>query len=89
MGGERGIERNGALGGDRRGGAIMDGSRSHQADPNMAMFMVVPAEKPLAVGTGVFDGAEAIGEVGSVLQGLERRLCRSCNGRIFMKPPFG
>ena len=49
----------------------MHGHWGHQADPAMAMFMVIPAEEPLAVSTSILDRAEAIGEVRSVLQGFE------------------
>ena len=38
------------------------------------MFVVVSAEEPLAVGSAILDAAEAPGEVGTVLQGLELRL---------------
>ena len=38
------------------------------------MFVVVPGEELLAVSASVLDRAEAIGEVGSVLQGFELRL---------------
>src|SRR5271168_66298 len=73
MGSERGIEGDGALLGERRGGAVVDGGRSHQADTAVAMFVVVPVEV-LAVSAGVLDRAETIGEVRSVLQGFELRL---------------
>jgi hypothetical protein len=36
--------------------------------------MVVPAEEPAAVSTGVLDVVEALRELGPVLQGLEVRL---------------
>ena len=52
----------------------MDGGRSHQADAAVAVFVVVPVEELLAVSASVLDRAEAIGEVGSVLQGFELRL---------------
>src|ERR1700691_1160915 len=74
MGGERGIERYGALVGQCCSGSIMDGGWSHQADAAGAVFMVVPVEEPLAVSAGGLDRAEAIGEVGSVFQGFELRL---------------
>ena len=35
------------------------------------MFVVVPMEEGSAVSTGVLDGAEPVGEVRSVFQGLE------------------
>ena len=74
MGGERGVERDGALRGQRRGGAIVDGGRRHQADSAVAVLMIVPVEEPPAVGASVLDRAEAIGEVGSVFQGFKLRL---------------
>src|SRR5277367_6244131 len=42
---ERGIEGDGALLGERRGGAVVDGGRSHQADAAVAMFVIVPVEE--------------------------------------------
>src|SRR5450631_3446954 len=74
MGSERGIEGDGALLGERRSGAVVDGGRSHQADTAVAMFVIVPVEEVPAVSTGVLDRAETIGEVRSVLQGFELRL---------------
>src|SRR5450830_737551 len=64
MGSERCIERDGALLGQRRSGAMVDGGRSHQADSSVAVFVVVPGEELLAVSASVLDRAEAIGEVG-------------------------
>src|SRR5450759_5194386 len=61
MGSERCIERDGALLGQRRSGALVDGGRSHQADSAMAGFVVVPGEELLAVSASVLDRAEAIG----------------------------
>ena len=74
MGGERGIECDGALLGQRRGGAVVDGGRRHQADSAVAVLMIVPVEEPAAVSASVRDRAEAIGEVGPVFQGFELRL---------------
>src|SRR5450755_3622044 len=42
---ERGIEGDGALLGERRSGAVVDGGRSHQADTAVAMFVIVPVEE--------------------------------------------
>jgi hypothetical protein len=70
---ERGIEGDGALLGERRSGAVVDGGRSHQAHTAVAMFAIVPVEEVPAVSTGVLDRAETIGEV-TVLQGFELRL---------------
>ena len=44
---------------------------SEQGDTGVSVFVVVPMEEGLAVGTGVFDGSEPVGEVRSVFQGLE------------------
>ena len=44
------------------------------ADAGVAVLVVVPAEEPAAEGAGVLDGAEAVGEVGPVLEGLELAL---------------
>jgi len=38
------------------------------------MFVVIPGEELLAKGTRVLDGAEALGELGPVLEGLELAL---------------
>src|SRR6202140_4758650 len=73
MGGERGIERDGALLGQRRSGAVVDGGRWHQANSAVAVFVVVPVEELLAESASILDRAEAVGEVGSVLQGFELR----------------
>ena len=35
------------------------------------MFVVVPVEEGFAVGAGVFDGAEPVGELGAVFESLE------------------
>src|ERR1039457_4518390 len=74
MGSERCIERDGALLGQRRSGAMVDGGGTHQADSAVAVFVVVPGEELLAVSAGVLDRAEAIGKVGSVLESFELRL---------------
>src|SRR5271165_1204827 len=71
---ERGIEGDGALLVQHRSGAVVDGGRSHQTDTAVAVIVVVPVEELLAVSPSVLDRAEAIGEVGSVLQGFELRL---------------
>ena len=40
---------------------VVDGRRRHQADPGMAMHVVVPVEERMAEGPGVYDRAEALG----------------------------
>src|SRR6202158_999713 len=67
MGSERGIEGDGALLGESRSGAVVDGGGSHKADTAVAMFVVVPMEEVPAVRTGVLDRAETIGEGRSVV----------------------
>jgi len=59
MGRERCIERDGALCGERGGGAVMDGGRRHQADSAVAMFVVVPAEELLTVSGSIRGRSEA------------------------------
>ena len=54
--------------------AVVDAVRCHVGDATGAVLVVVPGEEGLAVGTRVFDAAEARGELGSVLQGFELRL---------------
>jgi len=57
----------------RCSGSVVDGSRSHQTDAAVAVFVVVPLEELLTVSASILDRAEAIWEVGSVLQGFELR----------------
>ena len=52
----------------------MDVGGGVQAEPAVAVLVVVPGEEVLAVGAGVLDRGEAAGEVGPVLEGLELRL---------------
>ena len=54
--------------------AEVDGGRGHQPDPGVPVVMVVPPEELAAVGAGVLDVVEPLGELGPVLQGLEVRL---------------
>ena len=51
--------------------AVVDIGRGVHPDPGMAMILVVPAVEPCAERAGVLEGAEPLGEVGPVLQGLE------------------
>lgn len=69
-----GVEYAGALVANCLGHAVMDVSSGMQAQPAVAMFIVVPTEEDLAVSSGIFDRAEAAGEVGPVLQRLELSL---------------
>ena len=52
------------------GEALVNGGWGHEADAGKAMAAVVPREEALAVGTGLFDAAEAGATVGTILQGL-------------------
>src|SRR5215207_6010588 len=54
--------------------AIVDIGRSQPADATVVMVVAVPVEEATTVGDGVVDAAEALGEVGTVLEGLEVRL---------------
>ena len=52
--------------------AVMHGLRRHVADARVPVRRVVPGEERLAVRAGVYDAAEARGEVRSVFHRLER-----------------
>ena len=54
--------------------AAVDDSGCHEPDAGVMMPVVVPIEKCAAVGTRLYDRAEAIGEIGSILERLEMRL---------------
>jgi hypothetical protein len=56
------------------GSSIVDVDRVVPGDAAVVVLGVVPAEEPLAERAGVFDAAEAVGEVGPVLQRPEVRL---------------
>ena len=58
------VEDAGALVADCLCEAVVDVSGGMQAQPAVAMFIVVPSEEDLAVSSGVFDRAEPAGEVG-------------------------
>ena len=64
----------GAGGPDRAGAAVVHVGGGVQPDPGVPVIVVVPAEEDLAERSGVLDGAEPVGEVGPVLEGLELRL---------------
>ena len=61
----------GAGGVELRGLAVVDGGWGHQADPGVAVGLVVPVEELAAVRAGVLDLVEPLGELGPVLQRLE------------------
>jgi hypothetical protein len=51
--------------------AIMQSFRGEQADTCMSMLLVIPREEILAETPGIFDTAEALWEVRTVLKGLK------------------
>ena len=63
-------EHAGALLAGDGGGAVVHVGGDVQAQPGMAMFVVVPPEEGLAVPTGGLDRVEPVGEVGRLLQCL-------------------
>ena len=56
---------------DLGGKPVLDQVRCQQGDAAVVVFVVVPVEEDVAMGAGVFQRAEAIRELGPVLQGLE------------------
>jgi hypothetical protein len=58
----------GALGVRVLGAAVVDGRGGHQADPGMAVLVVVLAEEVAAVRAGVLDRVEALREPCAVLE---------------------
>ena len=55
----------------RSGFTEMDGGRGHVSDARVSMELVVPREEPLAMAAGILDAAEAVREIGPVLQRFE------------------
>ena len=55
---------------DGLGSAVVDVGGGVQAQPGVAMLLVVPGEEGLAVRSGGLDRGELAGEVGPVLQSL-------------------
>jgi hypothetical protein len=53
--------------------AVVHVGRGMKSNARMTMIIVIPTEKSGTVGVAVFIRAEAIGEVGSVLEGPELR----------------
>ncbi len=67
-----GLEKDGtALFSDRFGSAVVDVGRGMKSNARVAMIVVVPRKEMSAMGPGVLIAAEAIWEVGSVLEGPE------------------
>ena len=62
-----------ALFSDRFGPAVVDVGGGMKSNARVAMIVVIPSEKSGAVGLGVFEAAEAVGEIRSVLEGSELR----------------
>ena len=56
------------------GQAVVDVMGCQEAKPAVAVFAIVPAEEPVAVGSRVFNRAEPVREAGPILQGLKLRL---------------
>ena len=71
VGDESGLQGFGAFQVHRLGLAEVDGGRGHVADARVAMRLVVPGEELLAMAAGILDAAEAVREIGTVLQRLE------------------
>ena len=71
VGRERGVKRVGALREQVFGISVVDSMRRHQSDPGVAMAVVVPVEKLLAVGSGILQAAEAVREFRTVFKGLK------------------
>jgi hypothetical protein len=66
-----GIENGLALFEDARGLVVVDHGRGEQAQPGVAVFFVVLAEKSLRESAGVLQASEAVRELRAVLQGAE------------------
>ena len=64
-------EHGGPLLADGVGVPVVDVGGGVHADPGVAVGVVVPGEEPDQERAGVFEAAEPVGELGSVLQGLE------------------
>ena len=74
MGVVGGVQDLGAPGLDGCGAAVVDVGGGVQAEPAVAVLVVVPGEEVLAVRPGGLDRGEPGGEGRPVLQGLELRL---------------
>jgi len=59
---------------DLGGHAVMQRFRGEQGDAAVMMLAVVPSEELPAKGACVLDGAEAVGELGPILEGFELAL---------------
>ena len=62
-----------ALFSDCFGSAVVHVGGGMKPNARMTMIVVIPTEESGAVGLAVLEAAEAIGEVGSVLEGPELR----------------
>ena len=63
---ERRVKRFCALREQVFGVSVVDGMRCHHPDSGMAVAVVIPAEELLAVGPGILDAAEAVGELRTI-----------------------
>jgi hypothetical protein len=69
------------------GTAGVDVGGSVQANAGVAVLVVVSAEEPAAEGVRVLVGAEAVGELGPVLHGVELALAVGVDAPIDVKRP--
>ena len=56
---------------DERGLVVVDHGRGEQAQPGVAVFLVVPAEKSLRKSAAVLNARKAIRELRSIFHGAE------------------
>ena len=56
---------------DLVGPPVVDVSRCVESDTRVTVVVVIPTEESTAVGTGVLEAAEPVGEVRPVLEGPE------------------
>jgi len=59
------------LAADRLGAAVVDVGRRVEPDARMTMVVVIPTKEANTVGAGVLETAEAVGELGSIVEGPE------------------
>ena len=53
---------------------VVDGGRGQQCQARMVVLLVIPVEESLGPAPDLDQGAEAVGVIGSILEGLEMRL---------------
>ena len=74
MGQERDVEDVGTLLEDGFCTAVVNALRGHEADARVAVGAVVPGKEVLAMGAGILDAAETLGEVGTIFERFELSL---------------